>query len=100
MSSRSRLKSSLKSKSAGARRKADAQFAEDLVLIMALSKEAIDAVRIEVSDQYVYDELIKIVEEATEKNLDVAEFQDRLEEAGGTAKDIFKEIVGIVKAII
>ncbi len=100
MSSRDKLKANLKSKSATARRKADALMAEDLALVQCLSKDALEAIRIEISDQFVYDELIEIIEEATKKNVAVAEFQDRLEEAGVTTKDIFKEVVGIAKAII
>ena len=68
------------------------QYQEELNELTGLSKEKVDSVTPDTTDLRVYSVLIKVVEEASKKNLSQAQLKKDIEELGEVAVKIARKI--------
>ncbi len=93
---REELKARLRRKSEEAARKADAILSRELQDLRDASSTDLEALRPKVSDAAAYAELIRIVNDATAHNENLAQLSDRVRKAGGAVRAMAHEIVGLL----
>jgi len=98
MSAKDDLKAKLAQKSAESRARADALLADEYEILKKATRTDLEALRPKITDQALYDQLIALVEEATQKNMDLALLQQRLKTLGSGAIQLSKEVVKLLKA--
>jgi len=90
------LKDDLEKASAEAIEETDALLLDEYNSLKQASKSDLDALRPKVSDPATYDTLILIINEATQNNLSLADFQQRLESLGAGAIKLGKEVAKLL----
>jgi len=74
---------------------ADQLLDSQLEQLKALTGEQIDNLRIKVSDQELYDRLVAVVQDATQRNLSLAQLLGNIKSLGGEAISLAKEVLSI-----
>jgi len=75
----------------------DALLLEEFNSLKCATRKDLDALRPKVSDPAIYDKIIPIIADATQNNLALAEFQQRLEKLGADAVKVGKEVIKLLK---
>lgn len=88
----------LREASAKSAAKARAVLDEDVKAVMD-EVARIEELKPDTADQETYDKIIKIVQEATDKNLSIATLKENIEKLGEGAVALFKEMAGIATAL-
>lgn len=90
------LKDDLEKASQEAIEETDALLSDEYNSLKQATKSDLNALRPKVSDPALYDKLIPIIIEATQNNLSLAEFQQRLESLGTGAVKLGKGVVKLL----
>lgn len=90
------LRDDLKRASEEATEETDALLSNEYNSLKKATKSDLDALRPRISDPAIYDKLIPIINEATQGNLSLAEFQQRLESLGTGAVKLGKEVAKLL----
>ncbi len=98
MTAKDDMKAKLAQKSAESKVRADALLADEYEILKQATRSDLEALRPQIADQALYDQLIALVEEATGKNMDLALLQERLKTLGSGAVQLSKEVVKLLKA--
>lgn len=98
MTAKDDMKAKLAQKSAESKVRTDALLADEYEILRKATMSDLEALRPQIADQALYDQLITLVEEATGKNMDLALLQQRLKTLGSGAFQLSKEVVRLLKA--
>lgn len=90
------LKDDLRKASMESAAETDALLLNEYTALIKLTSADFDKLRPQINDQDLYDKLISAVEEATNNNLALAEFQKRLETLGEGAVQLGKDIIKLI----
>jgi len=90
------LKDDLEKASREAIEETDALLLDEFNALKQATKSDLNALRPKVSDPALYDKIIPIIAEATQNNLSLVEFQQRLETLGTGAIKLGKEVVQLL----
>ena len=96
MPSKSEKKKELQRLSKESRVKADEFLAEDLEKLIKMSTTNLEKLKPMVTDKKAYEALIKVVQESTQKNEDLAKFRERIEQLGKGVVAATKEAVKLI----
>jgi len=75
----------------------DALLLEEFNSLKRATRKDLDTLRPKISDPVLYDKIIPIIADATQNNLALAEFQQRLEKLGTDAVKVGKEVIKLFK---
>lgn len=90
------LKDDLRKASMESVAETDALLSNEYTVLMKLTAADYDKLRPKISDKDLYDKLIAAIQEATNDNLALSEFQERLEALGEGAVQLGKDIIKLV----
>jgi mannitol-1-phosphate/altronate dehydrogenase len=76
------------------------KYAEEIDELLGFSRSEIDAIVPDATDLEVYDQLITIVKDASQRNLSQAELKARIETLGDIAVTIAKKSTKLAKALL
>lgn len=74
----------------------DAELTDVETRVLHRTAANIDALRPRVSDKAAFDKLVKVVNQSTQQNENVAALGERLREIGGEVAKVAKEVVKLV----
>lgn len=90
MSNSQDFKQQLREMAAASSRQADDILDEELQTLLSMTRDQLDELRPQVTDEETYNRLIEIVEEATRNNEQIAQFKARLMQGGSKLLKIGK----------
>ncbi|BDW90997.1 hypothetical protein [Thalassospira tepidiphila] len=89
------MRARLQAARARARDALDGQFSDIYSELRSLDPEEIKNITPDVTDEETYEELIELIQEATQQNLDNAELVDRIKEMGSVAIAIAGKVTSL-----
>ncbi|MFZ5862384.1 MAG: hypothetical protein ACOYXR_06070 [Nitrospirota bacterium] len=97
MSSREEKRKRMKELARESARRTDDLLESDLEALKKATQSDLDALRPKVTDSETYDRLVEAVNESTRRNESLAELKARLEKLGGSASQLVKEAVRLLR---